>query len=379
MKTLTAAVLICFCFSAIPTRASQTAQARLYCLSVKLNDGRDEYGNTTKLTSTGGFDAGLTELRSGQDPSIELQFPTTEGYLSAIYVYSSRIGNYSGYVNIDIQPHTDDNVNRYPDFFEVTQGVTNYVWPYGLIDIYGYNTFYSRTVTWDRPAGSTTGTCVIDFNNRPYLGTFRHTFEILEYTGTIAYTPAADVVSGTIHLVQTGHPTNVVDGPVQFEKVADSADHQIRILPGSWSGTLLSTFYTYTNHVFSRDPLFWRSNYAGFIEFSDGDPWTLEPYCLWVLSITDPNDSDNNGVPDIADKAAIQPPPRAPVLSLAPAAGGLELTIRGDVQHTHLVQEAVAPDAVSWNTIQTLALATDPQTITLALPGSNKFWRVVAQ
>jgi hypothetical protein len=58
----------------------------------------------------------------------------------------------------------------------------------------------------------------------------------------------------------------------------------------------------------------------------------------------------------------------------------LQLWISGDVGHAHVLQEALSPNATSWQTVQTLSLTNDPQVIALNPPsGSAKFWRVVAE
>ena len=73
-------------------------------------------------------------------------------------------------------------------------------------------------------------------------------------------------------------------------------------------------------------------------------------------------------------------PPRAPTLSLAPGQTNLWLTIGGDIGHTNLIQEIDSLASTNWQTIVSLTLTNDPQTVSLPLPVSRTgFWRALAQ
>lgn len=78
-------------------------------------------------------------------------------------------------------------------------------------------------------------------------------------------------------------------------------------------------------------------------------------------------------------RARLLSPPRRPQLSLRLGAGNLLLTVYGDVDHLHQVQESTSVKTPSWQTVQSVILSNDPQTLTLPLPSSARFWRVVAQ
>lgn len=378
MKTMSYLLMAGLCLISLNTsRGAQTAQARLYCISVRLSSGMDEWGDVLRVTSTGGPDTGLGELVPYQSPGIDLVLPGTEAYLSNILLYDTGTGyTFGGSISTSIDFPVDQNNNRFPDFFEVVREVSNVERPYCMVDIYGYGRVYNVAVTWDRRAGSKSGTCVIAIDDG-YFGTFHHTFEILEYTGTLSYTPGSNVVSGTLNLSQTGSPANTLQAPVQFTKSATDRYNELTLQPGVATGMLLSTVHSFTNHLFTRD-VAWSTNYAGYFEFSDGDPFTFEPYNVWVLSINDSADADHDGIPDFSDDAAV-PPPRRPALSLAQGMGNLQLTIRGDVGHFHEIQETISLVSPAWQTVQTIQLTSDPQTVTLSLPAGTRFWRVVAQ
>lgn len=124
-------------------------------------------------------------------------------------------------------------------------------------------------------------------------------------------------VSGSLTLTQTGYPANQLQGPVQFVKVATNRFNLLTLQPGVWTNATAQTL-SYTTDLFSRDPR-WPTNYAGYVDFADGDPATPSPdYRTWVLSIDDANDANHNGIPDFSDDPSGSAPPRAPTLRLAP-------------------------------------------------------------
>ena len=69
-------------------------------------------------------------------------------------------------------------------------------------------------------------------------------------------------------------------------------------------------------------------------------PNTPYPYSFWVLSITDTNDVDQNGIPDFSDIPQTTQPtlPRPPQLTLTGSPTALVLQIAGDTGHVHTVQ-----------------------------------------
>ncbi len=351
-----------------------TAQVRLYCLSLKCSQFMDDMLPPAfmDLTSTGVRDAGLGELA----PPMPVYEPPVIGYDSygTHMIIDDGVQTLFGNAYLSIPPLDDADGNRYPDVFEIAKPV-NCIRPYCMMEIYGYGTVYPR-VTWTRAAGSKNGLCTIEVKDG-YFGTFRAPFETIEYTGTLTYTPGSPVVSGTITLSQTGASTNTISGPISFVKTGSDPYNTLTNVPGTWTGTALVN-HSFTNHWFSRD-INWPKNYAGLIEFTDGDPWSYDPYANWVLSISDLNDSDNDGIPDFSDDANGGQPPRAPLISLAKDASGVQITISGDVGHMHQIEEATSLTSPDWQPVQSVNLGSDPQTVTLTVPAGPRFWRVVAQ
>ncbi len=376
MKRLSYLLLLAaLCLPSITGRAG-TAQVRMYCLSLKVSQSKDNMipQDILDLTSTGLRDAGLGEL-CGPTPVYEPPVPGTDGYYSNILLQDPYSGyTFGGVAYLSLPPLDDNDNNRYPDFFEVAKAVS-FTRPYCMMNIYNYGTVYP-SVAWSRAAGQKNGTCTIAINDN-YFGTFRAPFELIEYAGTLTYTSGATVVSGTINMTQTGNPAKTITGPISFTKSANDPYNSLTNQVGNWTGVPVVT-QSFTNHWFSRD-VNWPSNYVGLIEFSDYLDYTFEPYANWVLSITDMNDSDKDGIPDFSDDPAVFPPPRPPRVSLAKGGTGLQLTIAGDIGHVHEIQETVSLSAPDWQPVQSVTLSTDPQTVSLQLATGPRFWRVVAQ
>jgi len=148
--------------------------------------------------------------------------------------------------------------------------------------------------------------------------------------------------------------------------------------PGFWvNGT--SQICNFTNHYFFRDPNY-PTNYAGYIEFdNDADLSTLYPYATWVLSITDTNDVNHNGIPDFSDDPSALPPPRRPLISLTRTPTNLLFTIHGDVNHLHEIQQVPVIASTNWQHVVSLILTNDPQVVPVAFPSGSMFYRARAQ
>jgi hypothetical protein len=325
----------------------------------------------------------LTTLSSGDNGELALDF-FNSGYTHSTYIdlYSELYDETDpGAMAMNVPSGGDANGNGFPDFWEVSQGV-NGLTSSGVIQCSGFGINYNLTATWHRNAGSATGTCAITFHDpsNPFNNiTFVHSFELIEYTGPLTYTPGLNTVSATVNLTQTGNSANTFQGPIAFGKSAADRFNTLTNQPGTWINAAHQTL-AFAREVFSRDPA-WPTNYAGYVYFADGDPSTTGPdYQVWVLSIDDTNDANANGIPDFSDDPAVALPPRAPRLSLAPGATNFWLTISGDVGRTNEIQAMDSLTTTNWQTTLTLTLTNDPQTVSLPLPtNQTKFWRVLAR
>jgi hypothetical protein len=369
--------------------AAQSAAVRMYCLSLKVEHGVSQYGHTIDLNYTG-FPEGVAEFGPQWPDGADVYHDIT---LPDLALHGGTLAIYDGYERYSCNgslsasvPTTDSNGNRFPDFFEVARSASyttsgDYYW-------YDWKYMYSdygqvSSAVWTRSAGATSGSYAFTFYDTTisppnYWGTFRGTFSILEYTGTLSYTPGSNAVSGTANLVQTGAPANTWQGPIAFTKVDSDRFNSLTNDPGIWTKAGGASC-SFTNHYFFRNPAY-PTNYAGYIEFDDDNyRSSMYPYAIWVLSITDTNDANHNGIPDFSDDPTVVTPPRRPLISLARTSTNLLFTIRGDTNHVHQIQQVPVVTTSTWQNVTSLTLTTDPQVIPVALPSTKTFYRVVAQ
>jgi len=351
---LTAGLLL----SSVICNGALTAQARIYCWSLRFQQGH----------GTGGVTLDLTTLSSGFNG--ELAPYDQYSQWSWYELYYPYFLDMTGTIFVDI-PSTDANGNGFDDFFEVSQGVSattsgSYSDDYGI----GGGTV---TATWNRAAGSKDGTCVFNLYDDTYgdLGDYTCPFELIEYTGPLSYTPGSNTVTGSVNLTQTGNAGNYFRGPIAFTKSPTDRFNLLQLQTGAWTNAL-SQSLSYTNNWFSRD-LPWFTNYYGLVKFADGDPTTGgADYRYWVLSIDDLNDSDHDGIPNFSDD------PRRPVLTLTRGSTNLLLKISGDVGWPHDIQSVTNVASTNWQAVTSLTLTNDPQTVSLSIPTGPKFWRARA-
>jgi hypothetical protein len=353
----------------------EMAHARLFCYSLQFQQATtyDSYGFRWQLN--------LTTLSSGDNGELAPYFLTTS------YTHSSYVEIYSelydetdqGAIGLNVPDGGDANGDGFSDFFEVSQGVTNLT-SSGVLESQDFYPGNGTTfqATWNRAAGSTTGTCSFQvYDPSEPLNSIQYTinFNLLEYTGPLTYTPGSNTVSANINLTQTGNPANTLQGPILFDKSPTNRFNTLINRPGFWTNAAMQTL-TFTNEIFSRDPT-WPTNYYGYVEFADGDPSTADPdYTLWVLSIDDTNDANGNGIPDFSDDVTTVLP-TAPQLSLGLGVTNVLLTISGDVGRTNEIQETTSLISAQWQTTLSLVLTNSPQVVSLPLPsGQTKFWRV---
>ncbi len=98
----------------ITNYGAETAQARLYCMSLRFQHGTT-YGGTLDLSSIGG------------PPYNGELYPISDGTWDSGLVLVWRQMGHSGYIDVNLPPGVDANNNGYDDFFEVAQGVNNAV------------------------------------------------------------------------------------------------------------------------------------------------------------------------------------------------------------------------------------------------------------
>lgn len=352
-------------------QSAEIANATAFCYSLRFQRGIDPNGN---------YYLDFSSLNGSVNGELAPDF-LASGYTHSAYLslVDELLGEtLSGALALDVPDAGDANGDGFPDFFQVSQGVTN------LPSSGAYNlTMYgngSTTATWNRPAGSKDGTCVLRMNLMPFQPVaFSFGFELLEYKGPLSYMPSKTNVNGSATLVQTGNASSTFNGAVHFVKSSTDRFNELTLQPGTWTNEVPLPV-SYTTHLFSRD-LRWPTNYYGYLEFADNTtPGAFYPYGLWLLSIDDLNDVNHNGIPDFSDDPAGAGLPRQPRIELLPGTTNLVLTVHGDTGHVHEIQALSDLGTTNWQGVVSVTLTNDPQAVSLARPlGGLTLWRVRAQ
>jgi hypothetical protein len=348
--------------------AAQTAQARIYCLSLRFQRGSADSGSTLDLSTLAPSTAPNGELAPTFDSPTHVS-----GFILDFFGFPEPA---SGDIGFDVPADADANQNGFPDFFETSQAVSGTT--AGAYQIAGVDEGQVRA-TWSRGAGSKDGTCVLGLTSSTFgpLGDFRHSFELIEFVGPLDYTPGTNRISGAVNLTQTGGPSSRLAGPIEFTKSPTNRFNKFSLQHGTWTNALAQRL-NFSNDLdsFFRD-LQLKTNYFGFVDFEDGDLSTPEvDYSTWQLSIDDANDSNGNGIPDFSDDPVLIAT-RPPTLGLSLGGTMLEFRIGGQVGRLHEVQQTASLIQTNWETVLSITLANDPQVVTLPLPTNPfNFWRV---
>jgi len=123
------------------SHGAETAHARIYCMSLRFQEGTT-YGGTLDISTIG-----------GSSYNGELMPYSGRTWASGLVLVWSGMGD-SGTIYVNLPPVVDANGNGFDDFFEVSQGVAGTV----TSGSYSTSTYFSGsiTATWSRAAGSTT-------------------------------------------------------------------------------------------------------------------------------------------------------------------------------------------------------------------------------
>ena len=365
MNKFILAALALLTFSNNSLRAAQTAAARMYCLSVRFNEAHAGGPNAI-------YSLDLTGINNSLNGELYPVFGQARSHFSSLVltdeIFEDEI---FGSVFLDV-PGSDSDGDGFPDFFNTAQAFSG-----TSSGSYNFPGFASGNVTanWSRGVNENVGTCQLNFQN---FGSFSHIFNVLEYRGTLAYTPGTNVVAANLDLELTGVPDSDLQGPIAFTKSPTNSHNQLDFGAGILTNAIPET-YSFLDGTLSRDAT-WPTNYFSFFEFDD---WLLSTgeadYYLWVISIDDLNDADSDDVPDFSDDPQVVSS-RRPLLSLNHGSGNLSLTISGNVGQICEIQEASTIDAASWPPILSVTLTNDPQIVSLPLPSAGtRFWRVRTQ
>jgi hypothetical protein len=360
-------ILILSCLTVVRAD-SETSWATAFCYSLQFEAGSDrEHIYSLALSSNEGITNGelaLDYLQSGYTHSSFLQFVDE--------LLGTRA---SGQLGLDVPRGKDRDGDGFEDFFQVRNGVTNWT-SSGAFELQGYGTG-PVTATWNRPAGSSAGTCTLSLVLLPFeLVEISHPFKILEYSGPLTYTRTPTNATGSVQLAQSCNQGKTMSGPIVFINSTDVPKNQLTLNAGAWKDEA-NRALSYSAAVYTRDAQ-WPTNYYGYFNFRDPDhPSEFCPYGIWLLSIDDLNDFDHNGIPNLSDVLSSRPPPSAPKLRISVQDQELRLTVFNGAGYVHELQTTTELAPANWRASFSVDVTNDPQSITLPkATGAATYWRL---
>lgn len=199
----------------------------------------------------------------------------------------------------------DSDANGLPDVVQKNKGGNSSLTGSVKSDVFG--TVYSMTGSVSRSADAPTGTYSISLT-------------------TSGRAPVA--YDGSVNLLHIG-------GSMSYSRSSQTADFQVTQSSGNLPGLTLTGSTTFTvqstdrvsfpqfniagdGYTFTVKPFTLTragNRYTGNLALADGDPGTYwVDYADWVIEITDPGDSDGDGIPDLSDGG---PPPRSQPLNIS--------------------------------------------------------------
>ncbi|HJU11963.1 MAG TPA: hypothetical protein VJ728_13855 [Candidatus Binataceae bacterium] len=285
----------------IPTATPETATAVVSSRSIAMDAFSGTLPNGTHVTnyvttSDGVPGVSLFSDIYGNPYANEevrpLQFPV--GAYQADYVTFDDFGIIDyGTFTINL-PTADSDSNGLPDF-EQKGFAGNFSFSGSSVsDVYG--TVATLAGSGQRSANSTGGSYTVTVSNPGNPSTYYSgAYYLLNASGTINYSRGT-VNTATFNLVeafQTGG-SRTLTGSTTFTVVSAT---QITFAA---SQVTSNDGFTYTVQPFTLTRQ--GSKYMGSMMLTDGDPLTSwGDYLSWVVEVTDANDTDGDGIPDLSD------------------------------------------------------------------------------
>jgi hypothetical protein len=297
------------------------------------------------------------------------------------YPGSEALGPLIGLITLDIPLSGDTNVNGITDFLEVDRAIGATATT-GTIEIDDGMEFSQGTVaaTWRRNANEATGTVELRVN-LPDFGfqslTFNHTFEIFQYRGVLTYTRNGDDVTATVNLPRRG-AAGAFTGSMPMTRVSNG---ELSRAPVTWKGPGNLDFELFGTDDLEDVPLpvnyIARDFYGGLIILADGDPSTPFPdeYDYFDLLIEDPNDADNDGLPDLSDTISAEP--ERPTLATSFTSNAVQIEVTGTPGAPLVIESSPTLPATTWTTAGEVTLnASGKATLSITdLSGNARLFR----
>src|SRR5206468_9209163 len=114
MKRIRIVVMGVLLWASINSHAAQTAQARIYCLSLRFQQGTDQIGSTLAFSTI------APSINGELAPTFDAPSHYSEFVLDSLFFDEPIPGG----IEFDVMPFQDANQNGFPDFFETSQGVS---------------------------------------------------------------------------------------------------------------------------------------------------------------------------------------------------------------------------------------------------------------
>ena len=186
-----------------------------------------------------------------------------------------------------------------------------------------------------RSAGSTMGTySIVDQATGGSVANIDGTMEVQTYTGSFAYTRGAQNTATLTMSRTTAGATFNLAGNTPFTV---TSANQISLPQFQMTNSVDGSLYTVLATTFART----GNRYVGSLRFADGDMRTSwADHTDWVFVITDLNDTDSNGIPDLSDGL-----PGAPTITTQPQ--NQTVTVGANVTFT-VAASGTAPLTYQW-------------------------------
>lgn len=293
--------------------------------------------------------------------------PRAAGVYEADYATTKDAdGSYLSFGSLMLNlPTTDVDTNGLPDFAQRDKpgaaATGSYIqdWPSSLtVPISGNLT---------RSAGAVAGTYrLVDTSTGGNLLDISGPWELAYFAGSFAYTRQTQN-SATFTLIRTN--AGIVCNLTATTTFSVASNDTITFpqftatnaADGSILTALASTFHRAGN------------KYVGALQFQDGDARTTwADFTSWVFEITDLNDTNANGIPDLSDAL-----PSSPTITVSPAGTNLTLLWPATAGRYRLESAGTIAVPVSWSNV-TGGFQTNGGVISVVQPmsGARKFYRL---
>lgn len=247
-------------------------------------------------------------FQSGVGWSGELR-PSSPGsttYRSDYDIYYPADGNFYGYGSITVSlPDADTDGDLLPDFLDrAKSGTVNFSGSATELLAGSGTTTYNITGAMSRAAGSRTGSYSVSSSSG---GTSYGNFALSGATGTLNYDPETHALS----VQMTSHDgTETVTGQTTYTVLNEN---RIRINGFTANSSVGNSVFVNTFELGRNG-----NRYVGQATANDGNVSTSwVDYNYYHLKVTDNNDADSDGIPDLSDLTT----PSAPVISSQSAGG----------------------------------------------------------